>query len=194
MLLLRQFLRWCSISKMQQKCSAAILTCVLLCTLYIQRGHDSKSSHAATCSMSDSAISAGQYVSAATCVSTDVWQPGLHCNEQQSVLFSSFHECTGGDRPSPMHLKNSLLNPVALKRGHTVHSTGSAVSAGVAACRSSIQPACYVTTESGVLCCLCVVCCFSQAQVLELSRRVQGTPYQQQLQIIHGDFMKVRDS
>lgn len=27
--------------------------------------------------------------------------------------------------------------------------------------------------------------------VLELSRRVQGTPYQQQLQIIHGDFMKV---
>lgn len=30
-------------------------------------------------------------------------------------------------------------------------------------------------------------CC----QVLELSRRVQGTPYQQQLQIIHGDFMKV---
>lgn len=28
-------------------------------------------------------------------------------------------------------------------------------------------------------------------QVLELSRRVQGTPYQQQLQIIHGDFMKV---
>jgi hypothetical protein len=33
-------------------------------------------------------------------------------------------------------------------------------------------------------CCCCV-------QVLELSRRVQGTPYQQQLQIIHGDFMKV---
>lgn len=27
--------------------------------------------------------------------------------------------------------------------------------------------------------------------MLELSRRVQGTPYQQQLQIIHGDFMKV---
>jgi hypothetical protein len=32
-------------------------------------------------------------------------------------------------------------------------------------------------------------CC--APQVLELSRRVQGTPYQQQLQIIHGDFMKV---
>lgn len=42
--------------------------------------------------------------------------------------------------------------------------------------------------------CSLLIYCVQPAgcQVLELSRRVQGTPYQQQLQIIHGDFMKVR--